>query len=133
MDGQFVHIAEDGTRTDVSEGVQALYDLVLSSMDWGSGFWTWEDALPVGQIGHLAGFEKVAEVDRYVADRKHDQERRKWIREHPEAQRPLNPASIIAGFSMTHLLGGAPVPHEHVFSSAGRCMWPRCPEREGSQ
>ena len=49
--GRAIHRADDGTETDITEGVQALYDLVISSMDWGSGFWTYEDALPVAQVG----------------------------------------------------------------------------------
>ena len=88
--GRAFHRAEDGTDTDITEGVQALYDLVISSMNWGSGFWSWEDALPVAQVGHLLGFAEIEEVDRYVADRKHEEERQRWINEHPEAHRRVN-------------------------------------------
>ena len=49
--GRAFHRAEDGTDTDITQGVQALYDLVISSMNWGSGFWSWEDALPVARSG----------------------------------------------------------------------------------
>ena len=122
--GRAFHRAEDGTDTDITEGVQALYDLVISSMNWGSGFWSWEDALPVAQVGHLLGFAEIEEVDRYVADRKHEEERQRWINEHPEAHRRVNSGAR---------LGEEGVPHEHVLSSAGRCMWPRCSHQEERQ
>lgn len=60
-------VLTDGTTVDVTEGVKTLYDLVINSLDWGSGFLTSEDATPLAQIGHLCGFERVDEVDRYVA------------------------------------------------------------------
>lgn len=74
MNGKFTHIAGDGTQTDVTEGVQALYDLVLSSLDWGSGFWSYEDALPVAQIARLAGFGRCEEAERYVREALHHKE-----------------------------------------------------------
>jgi len=70
--GRIVHIADDGTQTDVTEGVQALYDLATGSMDFGSGFWTFEDALPVARIARLCGFSLVEEVERYVREKQRD-------------------------------------------------------------
>lgn len=113
--GRAIHRAEDGTETDITEGVQALYDLVISSMDWGSGFWSAEDALPVAKVGHLLGFAQIEEVDRYVAARKHEEESQAWQALNPvPVRRPGVPYSL------------TPVPHDHVFSSVGRCMWPLC-------
>lgn len=56
----------DGTTEDVTEGVQALYDLVIDSMDWGSGFLSEEDAIPVAHIAEVCGFEKSEEAHRYL-------------------------------------------------------------------
>jgi hypothetical protein len=108
--GRAVHRAEDGTETDITEGVQALYDLVISSMNWGSGFWTGEDALPVAVVGRLLGFEKIDEVERYVNARSDYERAEPW--------RFRNEQSITA------------VPHEHVLNSAGRCVWPWCGHAE---
>jgi hypothetical protein len=47
----------DGTETDVTEGVQVLYDHMVSSMDWGSGFLTVEDAKGIIEIAQACGFE----------------------------------------------------------------------------
>jgi hypothetical protein len=134
----FIHRAGDGAETDVTEGVQALYDLVISSMDWGSGFWSWEDALPVAEIGRLGGFEKIDEVERYVAARRHEQETEKWRHLHQKmlatATPQFNPAAWLHGIgtSAEDLIRRVePVPHDHVFSSVGRCMWPRCNAQAG--
>jgi len=69
--------AADGTQTEITEGVQALYDLVIGSMNWGSGFWTVEDAAPVAQIAQLCGFAGVEETDRYLRERQRDNQRAK--------------------------------------------------------
>ncbi len=114
MNGKFAHIADDGTQTDVTEGVQALYDLVISSMDWGSGFWSYEDALPVAQIARLAGFDRCDEAEQYVREALHSKESREYQKQQAELGR-------------THWGEWNRVfPHDHVFSSAGKCMWRGC-------
>ena len=126
----FLHRAGDGTETDVSEGVAALYDLVINSMDWGSGFWSWEDALPVAVIGRLGGFKEIEEVERYIRDRKHDAETTIWRRDNRAAYDHWGDyTKVMAGFSHRDLIDEV-VPHDHVFSSVGRCMWPRCRAQE---
>lgn len=106
--GRAVHRAEDGTETDITEGVQALYDLVISSMDWRSGFWTGEDALPVAVLGRLLGFELIDEVERYVNARAtYD-----WSWRHRDNA------------------PDTPVPHTHVANAAGKCVWPFCDHTE---
>lgn len=100
--------AADGTETDITEGVQALYDLVISSMNWGSGFWSYEDALPVAVIGRTLGFERIEEVERYVAGQKHSAEQGEFLRKRVDAQ------------------GWNPPAHDHVFSTVGKCMWGGC-------
>jgi hypothetical protein len=115
VNGKLVHLAEDGTQTDVTEGVQALYDLCISSMDFRSGFWSSEDAIPVGTMARLCGFGECAEVERYVREALHDEESAAWRRDRREQIGPW-------------YSGGRTVKHDHVFSSAGRCMWPACKE-----
>jgi hypothetical protein len=46
----------DGTETDVTEGVQALYDHCVASMDWGSGFLSVEEAAGIILIAQKCGF-----------------------------------------------------------------------------
>ena len=133
MKGRFIWMSEDGgSAENVSEGVQALYDLVISSMNWGSGFWSWEDALPVAKIGRLAEFAKIDEVERYVRERKHDEETGRWRQENiPVKVTAKSLLTGLGGDGFTGLLGGKPLPHQHVFSSAGRCMWPCCTRKLG--
>jgi hypothetical protein len=47
---------DDGSETDVTEGVQALYDHCVSSMDWGSGFLDNIDAAGIVLIAQKCGF-----------------------------------------------------------------------------
>lgn len=56
----------DGATVDLTEGVQCLYDLVINSMDWGSGFISAEEALPVAEVARACGFAQVEEVEKYV-------------------------------------------------------------------
>jgi hypothetical protein len=42
---------------DVTEGVQAAYDLVLNSMDWGSGFLTVDDIEPLIRLAIAADYD----------------------------------------------------------------------------
>jgi len=110
--------ARDGdTETDVTEGVQALYDLAIGSMDFGSGFWSAEDAAPVAKLARICGFRQVEEIERYLRNQQHSEEQQQFIREHAEA---VEKYRAMSGY-------GYPVPHDHVFSSAGKCMWPYCP------
>jgi hypothetical protein len=113
MRGKFVFHADDGTQEDVTEGVQALYDLVIGSMDWGSGFWSYEDALPVANIAQLAGFDQCGEAERYVKEALFEKESAEWKAKQPPSTRYTDAAY-------------QPLSHDHVFSVSGKCMWPRC-------
>jgi hypothetical protein len=117
----------DGTETDITEGVQALYDLVIDSMDWGSGRLTAEDARPVALLARTLGFERVAEAERYLRDQEHSDQQQQFIRDRKAAIETTG-----TGWVRTvqwHQPGTAqPLPHDHVFSTAGRCMWPGCRE-----
>lgn len=74
-----------GERVDITVGVQALYDLVLSSMDWGSGFLSLEDAIPVADIARICGFEGSDEAERYVEEERRKDEKRESLRREHEA------------------------------------------------
>jgi hypothetical protein len=92
--------------------VQALYDLVLSSMDWGSGFLTAEDARPVALLARTCGFEKAEEAERYLREQEHSDQQQEFSRVRRETRQGIN----------------GRVPHDHLFSTAGRCMWSGCKE-----
>ena len=47
---------DDGTTTDITEGVQVLYDTVLQSMDWSSGFLDHEEQSGIIRTGIACGF-----------------------------------------------------------------------------
>jgi hypothetical protein len=57
MSGRAIYRADDGTETDITNAVQILWDGVIGSLDWGSGFWAAEDAGAVAWIGQLFGFK----------------------------------------------------------------------------
>ena len=118
MNGKIMHVAEGGTQTDVTEGVQTLYDLVIGSMDWGSGFLSYEDAIPVVEIARLCGFKQAEEAERYVNDSLHERESETW-------RRTLD-------FRANSIANGQRVPHDHVWSSVGKCMWTFCRARQGA-
>lgn len=53
---RIVAITEDGVEHDVTQDVAALYDLVVGSMNFGSGFITVDDAEPLARMADLAGY-----------------------------------------------------------------------------
>jgi hypothetical protein len=114
----------NGTETDITEGVQALYDLVIGSMDWGSGFLTAEDARPVALLARACGFENAEAAERYLREQEHSDQQQQFIRNHQAAIKSAGPGRTV----LWHGPGGRPLPHGHVFSTAGRCMWPGCGE-----
>lgn len=120
--------ASDGSETDITEGVQTLYDMVIGSMDWGSGFLTAEDALPVVQVAKTCGFKDWQRAQDYVDDMIHSQEQARF---QAERRRLSDQArALVTGFDTARgMLMGDVEAHDHVFSSVGRCMWPCCRER----
>lgn len=56
----------DGSTENITEGVQALYDLIIQSMDWGSSFLSIEEVMPMAKLAHFCGFKGHDEVDRYI-------------------------------------------------------------------
>lgn len=106
-------LAPDGRRTNITEGVQALYDLVIQSMDWGSGFLSMEEVVPIYDLARACGFKGWESAQAYVADEQHKVEAQAYRQANPEAAR--------------HSPYRA---HAHVFSSVGRCMVWNCAEKD---
>lgn len=59
-------IAPDGTETIITDWVGAIYDLVIGSLDFGSGFLTVEDAVPLASLAELLGYPANNEATRYL-------------------------------------------------------------------
>lgn len=118
---------DEGREQDITEGVQALYDLVLNSMDWGSGFLSAEDARPVALLARACGFERAAEAERYLRERRHSEEAAVFI----TAKNKEYGVQRQEGWQLSRPWygnHGVPIEHDHVMSTAGRCMWPGCKE-----
>lgn len=64
--GTTITATVDGETADITEAVAAIYDLVIQSLNWGSGFLTMEDALPMAVLGRVCGFQESAEAERYL-------------------------------------------------------------------
>ena len=106
---------------NITEGVKVLWDLAIHSMDFGSGFWSAEDAAPVAALGERLGFEGWEAIKAYVSKELHKQEQVAFLVEHPEAcefsRLAYNAYETVAP------------KHEHAFSSQGICMWNWCQEK----
>lgn len=125
MKGRIIHVA--GTSmADITAAVQVLYDLVIDSQNYGSGFWSIEDLQPVADLAILCDFNRAGEVQKYIDDQRHYDEMRKYQTEHF----PVRLDKMFIGMNMHDLLSNDPVAHEHIYSSVNRCMWPRCTHRK---
>lgn len=103
----------DGTTVDVTEHVSAIYDLVIGSLDFGSGFLSYEDAVPLAELARLCGFEDSEEAERYLRNEIHRREQTEYFKTHPESAdywTRSDPRSE----------------HEHVWSSVGECLYRMC-------
>jgi hypothetical protein len=50
-------LSKDGETLDITGELALMYDLVINSMNWGSGFFSDEDMLTLIKIGQACGFE----------------------------------------------------------------------------
>ena len=64
MNGRFVHVADDGTQADVTEGVLALYRFAFGVADEGVMCWPDKDAAAVALIARTAELERADEAER---------------------------------------------------------------------
>ena len=86
------------------------------TLDWGSGFLTKEDALPVAHIAKVCGFKGCEEAERYVRAELIREEREAYWKVQPQASSWWNPEQLPY--------------HDHVFSKiTGECMWRNCPAK----
>lgn len=90
--------ADDGTETDVTEGVQSLYDMYMSTMDIGSGFICMEEALAIHALATACGFKNIEEIDKYVAEIRQQHREREWRNRHPNYKYELFLEAKAAGF-----------------------------------
>jgi len=128
MQGRITHTGEDGTLTDVTEAVQALYDLAIGSMDFRSGFWSAEDAEPVGKLAVICNFDQSYDILKYIAEEREKAERGAFYRQNFHEIHPRHD-QVDAWDRMYEALQG----HECVYSSLGKCMWPGCDKWEAGQ
>jgi hypothetical protein len=57
-----IELVDGDTRTDITEGVKVLYDNVVGSMDWGSGFLGYDEELAILKLAAACGFIHNEEV-----------------------------------------------------------------------
>jgi hypothetical protein len=114
-----------GEAVDITEGVKALYDIVLSSAEWGSDMMSWEDALDVAKIGEVCGFEEAQRVRIYSDRQRFEDEQDKFIRGLYDSD------SFGVVRAKARALRCAPmVKHDHVPAFNGKCVWPGCTHTE---
>ena len=129
-----------GDGQDITEAVQALYDLALDSMNYGSGFWGYEDAAPVLKLAKLMSWEGMEGLQKYHDDELFKCEQSAYLR--AEDLSPFQLHGSYVPVVKTRSDGSVitrhvfqPNPHEHEFSATGPCLFPKCPEtsnRDGS-
>lgn len=130
-----------GDAVDVTDAMAALYDLAVNSTDYGSGFWTYEDARPVAEMAELMGWKGREEITKYRDDRLFKEEQSAWIRSTFERPYPAlwEWPTLYAQRTLTRADGSVVVqnisvcaPHGHVYGTLGKCFWPKCEvRREG--
>lgn len=108
--------SRDSHGTDVTAAVQALYDLAIHSMDYGSGFWSAEDAEPVALLARICGFNGREGIEKYI-------ESERFLKERAAFLASFSPEARWQDYSR--------VPHEHQYAVVnGKCMWPACPAKK---
>ncbi len=136
---------------NITEDLQVLFDFAINSMDWGSSFADVEDAEAILHIAEVCGFERVDDIKTYLEEQVHSKEvKRFWetlppvshkhhyipitdtieICNYPDCYVKQGSDEDIAGDTFRRQYTGE-LPHDHVYSSIGKCMWPRCHEQEG--
>ena len=57
----------DGSEVDVTQSVKLVYDLLGSSMDYGSGFLSIEDVVETERLAAACGFTSYPDADKQIA------------------------------------------------------------------
>lgn len=63
-----IYATSDGRQVDVTEGVQVMYDHLIASLDWGSGFLDVEEMRAIVLLAETCGFD-ATEAKRSVNSR----------------------------------------------------------------
>jgi hypothetical protein len=64
---QVIVLRDDDSKVDITESVEAVYELVVNSMDWGSGFFDKDDVWHIRKVQQACGFRFVrADTDECV-------------------------------------------------------------------
>lgn len=65
---------DNGVEHDITDSIPFMYDAIIQSLDWGSGFLDLEDKLHIAYVGALAGYEvpEVVSMDDCPRPRLHD-------------------------------------------------------------
>lgn len=80
--------SEGGEPVDITEGVRVMYDAVLGSMDWQSGFLDLEELEALGQVADACGFDQIGEIyQRIQAEKTAQEAQAKFLAEHPPRPR----------------------------------------------
>jgi hypothetical protein len=91
-----VAFGADGAQTDITAGVKALYDAVLSSRDWDSGRLSTQAILAIARLGIACGFMPDEETTRSAMKMAGIDPGPVWDRPlHPDPKRrPIRPAAL---------------------------------------
>lgn len=54
---------DNGTEHDITDSIGFMYDAIIQSLDWGSGFLDLEEQLHIASVGLLAGYEVPGDID----------------------------------------------------------------------
>jgi hypothetical protein len=150
----------DNGGQDVTEAVQLLYDFLMSTWDSGSASLSVEEARVLKPLAEAAGFGESEGFQAYIDNQIHAQETatfRKTVEPKGhvhyfgdwEGMKDGQPTQRQCKLPDCYVKTGTPeygawlevmtkyndqisgrLPHEHAFSSVGRCMWPNCKKTE---
>lgn len=83
-----IHVARDDATgsVDITEGVQIMYDTILASLDWQSGFLGVEELEALAKVGEACGFESIEEVYRKINIEKAEAARQQELRDRAAAR-----------------------------------------------
>ena len=118
---------------DITEAVQALYDLAMMGNGYGSGFWSYEDAAPVLKLAKLMDWDADDELQKYADEKLFLTERAAYL-----SDNDLNAEKCVEGRQeRLPVLGGYQLvtrwrvkKHDHAYSTTGQCMWYSCDAKE---
>lgn len=82
-----------GETRNITEGVQVLYDMLIHSMDFGSGFLSIEDIRPIVELANFCGFKGTEEAQEYMDSQIRAESQRKCPHDGAWVEKSLVPHS----------------------------------------